>query len=154
MDHPVFANQYLTCVLDDSVPVLKHRWLCAPPGGEFQKGLLAILEEYKKLKTIYPNLMWLADTELLGELSEEDEGWLTREWDHLLFDEAGVKVHAVILGPDFFADYPMEKFKSSSEKKFQQLGAQLEVFLDEKGAYQWLRDIKQQEAGSDDQEKA
>lgn len=139
MDHPVFSNQYLTCILDDSIPVLKHRWQCSPPLGEFKKGLLAILKEYKQYKIDYPNLKWLADTELLGELSEEDEKWLTSEWDHLLFDEAGVKVHAVILGPDFFADYPMEKFKSSSERKFQELGAQLEVFLDEKGAYDWLR---------------
>ncbi|MCG8390388.1 MAG: hypothetical protein MJA30_32870, partial [Cytophagales bacterium] len=102
MDHPVFSNQYLTCILDDSIPVLKHRWQCSPPLGEFKKGLLAILKEYKQYKIDYPNLKWLADTELLGELSEEDEKWLTSEWDHLLFDEAGVKVHAVILGPDFF----------------------------------------------------
>ncbi len=140
MARKVFENQHVTCVLDESIPVLKHRWQGAPPEGQFRKCLVAILDEYKKLKPAYPNLKWLADTELLGELSEEDEKWLTQEWDRMLFHDAGVRVHAVILGPDFFADYPMEKFKSSSEKKFQEIGARLEVFLDEEGAYDWLRD--------------
>ncbi len=136
----ILNTAYLNCELDEDVPVLRHKWLQEPPEGEFQKGLLSIFEKFKGLKNQYPDLKWLADTQLLGELSEEDEEWLVTKWDRLLFHEAGLKVHAVILGEDFYADYPMEKFKQSSEKKFNELGAKLEVFLNEENALKWLRE--------------
>ena len=136
----IFRNKFVICELDDSVPVLKHRWLQPPPDQEFQQGLLNILKEYDKLAQTdnLKDLKWLADTELLGELSEEVEDWLVSTWDHKIFDESGVKVHAVILGSDLFADYPMEKFKMSSEDKFEKHGIRLGVFANEEQAYDWL----------------
>ncbi|MEM6361598.1 MAG: hypothetical protein AAF731_16010 [Bacteroidota bacterium] len=134
----VFENQFVTCELDEAIPVLTHTWHCEPPEGEFKKNLLQVLDHYNQLKISYKNLKWLADTQLLRELSEEDEEWLVTEWDHLLFEEAGLKVHAVILGEDFYADYPMEKFKQSSAKKFNDFGATLEVFLNKENAINWL----------------
>lgn len=136
----IFENEFVTCDLDESIPVLIHHWLMEPPVGEFKKNVLQVLEHYNRLKIDYPNLKWLADTQHLGELSEEDEEWLVTEWDRLLFNEAGLKVHAVILGEDFYADYPMEKFKQSSAKKFNELGAKLEVFLNEENAMKWLKE--------------
>ncbi len=64
--------------------------------------------------------------------------WLDEEWDHLIFREAGVKVHAVILGTDIFADYPMEMFKLASIQKNSELGIELEVFSSADKAYEWL----------------
>lgn len=136
----VIRNDNVICEIDDSVPVLKHKWIRQPTSKEFRDGLLNILETYKKLKDQYTNLKWLADTQLLGELEEDDEKWLTTEWDHKLFDEAGVKVHAVILGPDLYTDYPMELFKMSSVRKYKEKGVKLEVFANEEKAYNWLLD--------------
>lgn len=140
MTREILNTEYLICELDEDLPVLRHKWLKEPAEGEFKKGLLSVLEQYQEFKTRYPNLKWLANTQLLGELSEEDEQWLVTEWDHLLFEEAGLKVHAVILGEDFYADYPMEKFKQSSAKKFTDFGAKLEVFLNEENALKWLEE--------------
>jgi hypothetical protein len=91
------------------------------------------------LKKSYANLAWLADTQLLGEVDEETEEWFVKVWDDLLFNQAQVKIHAVILGEDLFAEYPMEKFKMDAEQKFKQLNVQLGVFSDEQEAYDWIR---------------
>lgn len=138
----IFENEFVMCELDDSVPVLRHRWLKEPPGEEFKHNLRRIQEEYLQLKKPYTNLAWLADTELLGELDEDVEAWLVNTWEGLLFQKAGVKVHAVILGASIFADYPMEKFKRDAEEKFKSQGISLGVFTSETEAYDW---IKQQE---------
>lgn len=58
----------------------------------------------------------------------------------MLFEEAGVKVHAVILGQSIFADYPMEKFKQGAEKKFEKLDVRLGVFSNQQEAYSWMKD--------------
>lgn len=142
MERKIFDNEYVECVLDDSIPVLKHRWLKKPPGFEFKKNLKLILSEYDKLKNDYENLMWLADTKQLGEVSEEVEEWLNAEWDTMLFEQSNVKVHSVILGEDIFADYPMEKFKLIAEKKYKKLNVSLGVFADESNANQWMRSFK------------
>ena len=139
MIRQILERDFVECYLDDSIPVLRHRWTRKPTTLEFQGGLTDILEEYKKLKEKFPDLKWLADTELLDELAEEAEEWLTDEWDRMLFGEAGVTVHAVILGDDLFADYPMEKFKISSDQKFAEQGVKLGVFPDEESAYEWLK---------------
>src|SRR5262245_28570615 len=138
----IFENEYVKCELDDSLPVLRHRWLAEPPGEEFKYNLRRIQEEYVNLKKTYSNLAWLADTELLGELDEDVEAWLVNTWEDLLFKKAGVKVHAVILGASIFADYPMEKFKRDAEEKFKSQHISLGVFTSEAEAYEW---IKQQE---------
>ena len=85
--------------------------------------------------------MWLADTAELGVRSEEDEGWLDKTWDRLIFHEAGVKVHAVVLGKDIYADYSMEKFKSMASAKYKKDGVQLGVFLNLKNAYEWMKKV-------------
>jgi len=134
-----FENDYVICELDESVPVLKHRWKKVPQGKIFRDNLLKIQQYYLGLAKTYDKLAWLADTQLLGEVDEETEKWFSEVWDDLLFNEAKVKFHAVILGEDLFAEYPMEKFKMDAEKKFNQLGVQLGVFSDEEEAYDWLR---------------
>ena len=140
MTTEILKNDYFTCELDDSIPLLRHQWLKEPPDEVFKNGLMDILKEYGKLKEKYSDLKWLADTQLLGELSEDVENWLVTEWDHLIFDEAEVKSHAVILGTDLFADFPMEKFKMSSEEKFEEKGVKLGVFANEQQALTWLKE--------------
>lgn len=135
----LFENEYVVCALDESVPVLKHRWKKVPSGKVFRENLVKIQQLYLKQSPNYTNLAWLADTQLLGEVDEETEQWFSEVWDDLLFNEAGVKIHAVILGEDLFAEYPMEKFKMDAEEKFKLLGVQLDVFSDEEEAYDWIR---------------
>lgn len=69
----IFDNEFVTCELDDSLPVLKHRWKQAPLGEEFKFTLKRILEEYKSLLKSYKNLAWMVDAAELGELDEEVE---------------------------------------------------------------------------------
>src|SRR5687768_10889263 len=114
----LFEDDYVICELDDSLPVLRHRWKKEPDGSQFKSILVRILDEYNTLKHSYAKLAWLADTTLLGELDEEAEQWLADEWDKLLFQKAGVRIHAVILGTNIFADYPMEQFKTEAGQKY------------------------------------
>lgn len=135
----IFENEFVRCELDDDVPVLRHTWLEAPPAQDFKFNLLRILEEYEQLKKTYPHLAWLANTQLLGELDLDVEQWLVDDWERLLFDKAGVQVHAVILGTSIFADYPMERFKSDAEEKYRSRGLSLGVFSSEPDAYAWIK---------------
>lgn len=135
----IFQNEFVKCELDEDVPVLRHTWLSPPPGQEFKFNLLRILDEYLQLKKSYSNLAWLASTQLLGELDEDIEQWLVDEWESLLFDKAGVEVHAVILGMSIFADYPMEKFKLDAEEKYKAKNIRLGVFSNEAEAYAWMK---------------
>lgn len=136
----LLQNENVICELDEEIPVLRHRWLKEPSSNEFREGLLAMQKIYLDHKSKYNGLKWLADTEHLGELNEDDESWLTSEWDQKLFIEAGVKVHAVILGDSIFADYPMEVFKKSSARKYEEMGVKLDVFANETNAYNWLKE--------------
>jgi hypothetical protein len=136
----IFENEFVQCDLDDQLPLLRHRWLKAPAGEVFKSNLLRILEEYLELQKSYKNLAWMADTELLGELDEEVEEWLVKEWEDLLFNKVGVRIHAVILGSSIFADYPMEKFKRDAEEKFKIKNIRLGVFSDETEAYDWIKE--------------
>ena len=135
----IFENEFVRCELDDDVPVLRHRWLAAPPGEEFKFNLVRILEEYIQLRKTYHNLAWLANAELLGELDQEVEEWLVSEWERLLFDEAKVQVHAVILGASIWADYPMERFKMDAEEKYKSKNIHLGVFSNDAEAYAWIK---------------
>jgi hypothetical protein len=69
----IFDNEFVTCQLDDSLPVLMHRWKQAPPSEEFEFTLKRILDEYKIRVKTYPTLAWLVDAALLGELDEKVE---------------------------------------------------------------------------------
>ncbi|MBL7864064.1 MAG: hypothetical protein JNK10_04265 [Cyclobacteriaceae bacterium] len=135
----IFENEFVHCDLDDDVPVLRHKWLSPPPPEEFKFNLKRILDEYIQLHKTYRNLAWLANAELLGELDLEVEEWLVGEWETLLFDKAGVKIHAVVLGASIFADYPMERFKQDAEEKHRTGNVKLGVFSNEKEAYTWIR---------------
>lgn len=135
----IFENEHLNCELDDSLPVLRHRWKRATDGEAFRSNLLKVLEEFKKLKHSYALLAWLADTTLLGELDEETERWLVDVWEDLLFAQREVKIHAVILGNSIFADYPMENFKQDAEQKFQDFDVHLGVFSNQQEAYEWIK---------------
>lgn len=136
----ILENERVVCELDASVPVLKHHWLKNTKGPEFRDQLVEIQKEYLKLKSDYPNLKWLADATNLGELTSEDEDWLETKWETLLFVEAGVKVHAVILADDIYADYSMEKFKAAADKKHQEQGVSLGVFFIPENAHKWLNE--------------
>ncbi len=135
----IFDNEFVTCELDDSLPVLRHKWKHELDGSDFMKNVQRVLVEYEKRKDEYSHLAWLADTTYLGELSEEVDEWLVNEWEDLLFKRAGVRIHAVILGASIFADYPMEKFKLDAEEKFRALNVHLGVFSNQKEAYEWIR---------------
>ena len=134
----IFDNEFVTCQLDDSLPVLIHRWKQAPPGEEFKFNLTRIQQEYIQLSNSYNHLAWLVDAALLGELDEETENWLVETWEQLLFEEANVKIHAVILGQSIYADYPMEKFKQDAEIKFEKFNVHLGVFSNQQEAYTWI----------------
>ncbi|MFM8912463.1 MAG: hypothetical protein ACKOE6_06005 [Flammeovirgaceae bacterium] len=135
----IFDHEFVTCQLDESVPVLLHRWKQAPPPEEFMFTLKRILEEYKTHKHQYPKLAWMVDAALLGELDEQVENWLVNDWEKMLFEQAGVRVHAVILGQDIFADYPIEKFKQDAERKFEKFNVHLGVFSNRDEAYHWMK---------------
>jgi hypothetical protein len=136
----IFDNEYVTCDLDDTLPVLRHRWKRETSGEEFQTNLLRILDEYRHLKSSYAKLAWLADTTHLGELDPETEEWLVEDWEDLLFVDAGVRIHAVILGSNIFADYPMEQFKKDAEEKFKIFHVELGVFSNADEAYKWIKE--------------
>lgn len=136
----ILENDRVICELDDSVPVLRHKWLQNTKGEDFRNQLVEIQGEYLKLKDDHPGLKWLADARELGELTSEDDKWLETEWEKLLFVDAGVKVHAVILADDIYADYSMEKFKTMANKKYEEEGVSLGVFLIEENAYKFLKE--------------
>lgn len=139
MKHFVLENDYVICELDDKIPVLMHRWKKPPSGKVFRDMLIALQKRYVELSPSYNNLAWLADTQLLGEIDVETEKWFTEVWDDLLFNQAKVKIHAVVLSEDFFAEYPMERFKMDAEEKFKKQGVQLGVFSEEEEALIWVR---------------
>lgn len=135
----VLENDLIRCELDPTLPLLKHRWVKKPTSEEFRSQLEDLQKVYIEQKKAYPNLKWLADTELLGELTADDEKWLKVVWEQLLFVDADLKVHAVILGDDIFADYSMEHFKAEADRTFAEKDVKLGVFLTEEKAYEWLK---------------
>lgn len=141
MIRAIYENDLLICELDDSVPVLRHRWTKEPTDEQFENGLIELARQYRDLKKSYKNLAWLAYTKLLGELSPEVERWLENTWEEVLFRESGVTIHAVILGENIFADFPMEKFKMDAEEKFNSLNVHLGVFSNQKTAYDWMKGL-------------
>lgn len=135
----IFDNEFLSCDLDDSLPVLRHSWKFELSGEEFKIQVQRVLAEYQTLSKTYARLAWLADTRHLGELDEDVDQWLVNVWEDLLFKRSGVKIHAVILGSSIFADYPMEKFKQDAEGKFKEYNVHLGVFSGEREAYEWIK---------------
>jgi hypothetical protein len=98
-----------------------------------------VYNEYVKHKKSNPVLHWLGDARLMGVLSLEDQSWLDKVWNEMLFVKAGVKTHAVIIGTDIFAKYAMEKFKKSMLAKYADQNLLMETFPDKEAAYKWFK---------------
>lgn len=137
----LFEEEFLVCHFDEEHKILYHVWLDKIKGDAFRNTLLKILEYYKSLKKEYPILHWLGDTRNLSVLPLTDQKWLDEIWNELLFVDAGVKTHAVIIGEDAFAKYAMEKFKKTMNEKYAQQNIKLETFKDEASAYMWFSEL-------------
>jgi hypothetical protein len=136
----IFENDAVVCELDDFLPVLKHKWKRESTGEEFKSNLLRILGEFELLRSSYNMLAWLADTTFLGELDEDTERWLVESWEDQIFNNGKVMIHAVVLGTNIFADYPMEQFKKDAEQKFHHFQVHLGVFSTIQDAYKWIKE--------------
>lgn len=132
-------NEWVDVYIDEEIPVMVHKWKKAPDSDTFRSTLKNLQKLYIRNKDTYSNLMWLADTKHLGERTQEDEEWLSDTWEKLLFEDAGVSVHGVILSDDIYADYSMEKFKQKANETYAKKGVNLGVFMDSDTAYNWLR---------------
>ena len=135
----VFSLDYLDCFFDEDANVLFHVWKKKPKGDEFRTGLMKVRDEYLNFKKTHPVLHWLGDTRLLGVVSIEDQGWLDKVWNELLFVKAGVRSHAVIIGTDIFAKYAMEKWRKSMQAKYAGQNLLLDTFPTKEDAYKWFK---------------
>ncbi len=135
----VFSEDSLDCSFDDEAKVLSHVWKRKPKGDEFRTGLTKVYNEYIKHKKLHPVLHWMGDARLMGVVSLEDQSWLDKIWNEMLFVKAGVKTHAVIIGTDIFAKYAMEKFKKSMIAKYADQDLLMETFPDKDAAYKWFK---------------
>jgi hypothetical protein len=135
----LFSEDYLDCFIDDEANVLFHVWKRKPKGEEFRTGLTKVYDEYNRLKKSERLLHWLGDTQLLGVVAIEDQGWLDKTWNEMLFVKAGVRTHAVIIGTDIFAKYAMEKWKKSMQAKYTTQTLLIETFPNKDDAYKWFK---------------
>lgn len=135
----LFSEEHLDCFLDEDANVLFHVWKRKPKGDEFRTGLTKVYNEYINLKKDKPVLHWLGDTQLLGVVSIDDQGWLDKVWNEMLFVKAGVKTHAVIIGTDIFAKYAMEKWKKNMQTKYAGQNLLLDTFPTKDEAYHWFK---------------
>lgn len=139
----VFEEDHLVCHFNEENNVLHHIWKDKAKGDQFRNGLLKVYDAYIALKKEHPGLHWLADTRNLSVLPLADQQWLDDTWNELLFVQAGVKTHAVIIGDDAFAKYAMEKFKNTMTKRYASQQIKLETFVDEREAYDWFKKLNQ-----------
>lgn len=137
----LFEEDFLVCRFDEDNNILYHVWLDKVKGNMFRDGLLKVLDIYINLKKEQPLIHWLGDTRKLSVLPMDDQKWLDEIWNELLFVEAGVKTHAVIIGDDAFAKYAMEKFKKTMNERYAEQKIKLETFKDEEEAYEWFREL-------------
>jgi hypothetical protein len=139
----LFKEIYMECFLDSEARVLYHIWYGKPSSSQFRDGLTRVLNEYQKHKAKFTTpLHWLADTRSLGVVTIDDQGWLQKTWNDMLFNKAGVKSHAVIIGNDVFAKYAMEKFKTAMQELYADKQLYLETFPDKDSAYKWFKAIE------------
>lgn len=138
----VFNEPYLECFFDEDDRVLFHVWKRKPTSDEFRGGLTKVYNAYiEHQKTQSRPIHWLGDTREMGVLSMEDQGWLDKVWNEMLFIKAGVKVHAVLIGKDVFAKYAMEKFKKNMNEKYAAQNLRLDTFEDKEAAYTWFKSL-------------
>lgn len=142
----LFTRDYLECFLDEGPMVLFHVWLKKPTSAELKDGLTSVHAEFMKYKNQHGKpLHWLGDTRKLGVLSVDDQGWMEKVWNEMLFVKAGVKTHAVIIGTDVFSKYAMDKFKKSMQAKYGE-SLHLDTFVDKDAAYKWFESINKDAA--------
>ncbi len=144
----IFKEEYLECFHDEENNVLMHIWLRKPSSEEFREGLINVHRTYIKYNNPESPLHWLGDTRDMGVLGLEDQQWLDAVWNKMLFVEAGVKAHAVIVGNDVFAKYAMEKFNKAMQEEFAAQKVFLDTFVDKESAYDWFKSLEEQRAAS------
>lgn len=137
----LFEEDHLVCHFDEENRIIYHIWRDKAKGDKFRNGLLKVYDAYIALKKEHPGLHWLADTRKLSVLPLGDQQWLDATWNELLFVQAGVKTHAVIIGDDAFAKYAMEKFKNTMNERYSNQKIKLETFKDEPEAYTWFKKL-------------
>lgn len=145
----LFTEGYLECSFDEDARVLFHVWTRKPTSEEFRNGLTKVYNEYINHQKQQPKpIHWLGDTRLMGVLSLEDQSWLDKVWNEMLFIKAGVKAHAVIIGKDVFAKYAMEKFKKNMTEKYAAQNLHMDTFEDKDAAYAWFKSIDKEVTAS------
>ena len=138
----LFTRDYLECFHDEEAMILFHAWLRKPTSSEFREGLIGVCNEFIDYKNKNGKLLnWLGDTRNVGVLSIDDQGWLEKVWNEMLFVKAGVKNHAVIIGNDVFAKYAMEKFKNNMITKYAGQNLHMETCVDKEAAYKWFESL-------------
>lgn len=141
----LFKENYLECYLDEEAKVLFHVWTSKPTSEQLRNGLTRVFNQYNTHKKSFSTpLHWLGDTQKIGVITIDDQGWLEKVWNEMLFVKAGVRAHAVIIGSDVFAKYAMEKFKTSMQAKYADKNLFLETFKDKDEAYKWFKSIENQ----------
>lgn len=139
----LFENEFIVCQFDEENSIISHIWLDKVKGDDFRKNLLKVLDFYKTIKRDSPTLHWLGDTRKLSVMPIADQKWLDEAWNELLFVDAGVKTHAVIIGDDAFSKYAMEKFKKTMNQKYADKKIILETFKDETAACAWFKNFNE-----------
>jgi hypothetical protein len=140
----IFSEDFLDCLFDEDAKVFSHVWKRKPKNDEFRRGLTNVYNEYISHKKKHPILHWLGDTRLMGVVSLEDQSWLDKIWNEMLFVKAGVKTHALIIGTDIFGKYAMEKFNKSMQTKYASQNLQMGTFTDKEAAYKWFKDSEKE----------
>jgi hypothetical protein len=136
----IFKQPYLECYYDEDANVLFHIWVKKPNSEQLKGGLTKVFDEYVSLrKKVGGNIHWLADTQKIGVISIDDQAWLEKVWNEMLFVKANVKTHAVIIGNDVFAKYAMEKFKKAMLEKYKDKDLHLATFPGKEAAYDWFK---------------
>ena len=138
MKQTLFDLDYLVCTLDDKAAVLSHAWKRKPTSEEFEEGLMKVCKAYVEQKPKFPKLHWLGDTKNVGVLSLKTQKWLDDVWNDTLFNKAGVRTHAVLVGSDVFGKYAMQKFANHAEKTYEKQNLKMGVFETESEAYKWF----------------
>jgi len=143
----IFKLPHLECYYDEDANVMFHIWIKKPTSEQLKNGLKQVFDEYVKLrKGLGGNIHWLADTQKIGVISIDDQAWLEKVWNEMLFVQANVKTHAVIIGNDVFAKYAMEKFKKAMLEKYKDKNLYLATFADKDQAYDWFKSCERADA--------
>ncbi|MFO7257291.1 MAG: hypothetical protein DIU61_006325 [Bacteroidota bacterium] len=143
----IFKEPHLECYYDEDANVMFHVWIKKPSSEQLREGLTRVFNEYTNMKKKKGgNIHWLADTQKIGVVSIDDQGWLEKVWNEMLFVKAGVKTHAVIIGNDVFAKYAMEKFKKTMMERYRDQNLYLATFPSKEEAYAWFKECERANA--------